>query len=782
MKQIPDALAPLAAYRQFIAYQLVPDESRPGKTHKYVIDPKGGFKRDAHDPAAWMSADDACAAVSGMGAGFGVGFVFTEHDPFFFFDLDDCLQGDGHWSPTALEMCGRFQGAAIEVSQSGRGLHIIGCGDAGPTEDRRKKSKVLPFDLYTEGRFVALTGTSIVGNAGTRHDAALADVVRLYLQKDVEVGGTGGWADEPRADWRGPTDDADLIRRALRSSSASSVFSGKASFADLWECNVEALARSYPPDGNGVLPYDASSADRALAQHLAFWTGNNHARILELMRQSALVRDKWEREDYLVRTIESACAAQRDVLVDKAPEPLAGVTAPAAEGPKPMPTVVSGSTFLAIPDQMKLFEGCVYVADRHAALVPGGKLLKPEQFRVTFGGFSFPMDPANERCVRNAWEAFTESQAFRAPRADTMCFRPDLPPAAIIETDGLRRVNTWWPVDVGRKQGDAGPFLRHLEKLLPDERDRTIILSYMAAVVQHKGVKFQWCPLLQGAEGNGKTMLTRCVAYAVGRRYTHMPPAHEITEKFNEWLFDKVFIGVEDIFVPESRQEVLEILKPMITGEFLAMRAMQQSQVMRECCANFLLNSNHEDAIKAVDPRRLAVIYTAQQNAADVIAAGMGGDYFPDLYDWLKAEGYAIVAELLHTYQIPDEFNPATHCHRAPRTSGAARFRQVSMGKIEQEVQEAVEQGLSGFRGGWVSSMALDDLLQRVRSSGLSRQRRQKLMEGLGYILHPGLPGGRVEQVTAPDGGRPQLFIRRDSPDGLLAGPDAAAAYTKAQL
>jgi hypothetical protein len=447
-----------------------------------------------------------------------------------------------------------------------------------------------------------------------------------------------------------------------------------------------------------------------------------------------------------------------------------------------MPTIVAGSTFLAIPDQMKLFEGCVYVADRHAALVPGGKLLKPEQFRVTFGGFSFPMDPANERCVRNAWEAFTESQAFRAPRADTMCFRPDLPAAAIIETDGLMRVNTWWPVDVARKQGDAGPFLRHLEKLLPDERDRTIILSYMAAVVQHKGIKFQWCPLLQGAEGNGKTMLTRCVAYAVGRRYTHMPPAHEITEKFNEWLFDKVFIGVEDIFVPESRQEVLEILKPMITGEFLAMRAMQQSQVMRECCANFLLNSNHEDAIKAVDPRRLAVIYTAQQNAADVITAGMGGDYFPDLYDWLKAEGYAIVAELLHTYDIPDEFNPATHCHRAPRTSGAARFRQVSMGKIEQEVQEAIEQGLPGFAGGWVSSLALDALLQRVRSSGLSHQRRQKLMEGLGYILHPGLPDGRVATVTAPDGGRPKLFIRRDSPDGLLVGDQVAAAYTRAQL
>lgn len=32
------------------------------------------------------------------------------------------------------------------------------------------------------------------------------------------------------------------------------------------------------------------------------------------MRQSELVRDKWEREDYLPRTILSACAQQANVL------------------------------------------------------------------------------------------------------------------------------------------------------------------------------------------------------------------------------------------------------------------------------------------------------------------------------------------------------------------------------------------------------------------------------------------------------------------------------------
>ena len=128
-------------------------------------------------------------------------------------------------------------------------------------------------------------------------------------------------------------------------------------------------------------------------------------------------------------------------------------------------------------------------------------------------------------------------------------------------------VNTYWPVDIPRKVGDPTPFLNHLAKVLPDQRDRNILLYYMAACVQHKGIKFQWAPLLQGVEGNGKTLFTRCVSEAVGRRYVHFPPAQEIQEKFNSWLFNTIFIGVEDIYVPDQKREVIEILKPMITGE-----------------------------------------------------------------------------------------------------------------------------------------------------------------------------------------------------------------------
>jgi hypothetical protein len=266
--------------------------------------------------------------------------------------------------------------------------------------------------------------------------------------------------DGPVPEWRGPTDDADLLRRALQSRSAASTFGDRASFADLWEANVPALAKAFPDDKN---PYNASDADAALVAHLAFWTGRDVARIDRLMRQSALARPKWDREDYLPRTLARILSAPGQVLIDNPPEPPASTPRAEAEAPRQRP--VEGATILTPAQQVDLFNGCVYVSAHHKVLIPGGRLLKPEQFKTNFGGYVLLMDNANQRVSRNAWEAFTESEALRPPSAHSICFRPDRPGGEIIDVAGKTYVNTWWPANIRRTQGDATLFHDLLRKL-----------------------------------------------------------------------------------------------------------------------------------------------------------------------------------------------------------------------------------------------------------------------------------------------------------------------------
>ena len=225
----------------------------------------------------------------------------------------------------------------------------------------------------------------------------------------------------------------------------------------------------------------------------------------------------------------------------------------------------------------------------------------------------------------------------------------------------------------------------------------------------------------------------------------------------------------------------------MITNDRLSKRAMQASQVMADNVANFILNSNHKDAIrKTRNDRRFAVFYTAQQTVDDVNRDGMGGDYFPRLYTWLRAGGYAIVADFLQNYAIPEELNPATRCHRAPDTSSTKEAVTASLGSVEQEILEAVDEGRPGFAGGWISSFAVERLLHAHRMArAIPPNKRRELLQSLGYDWHPGLKEGRINTPTTTDGGRPRLFVKMGSiqaePGNYGSPADIVRAYDKAQ-
>ena len=788
---LPPALAAFGDYRHFCLYKTAPSRTRPGKLDKYPCNYLGQVA-DAQDPANWMGASDACAWAAHHGEPFGVAFVFTEADPFFFLDIDGALQPDGLWSPLAQQLCSGFAGCAVEVSTSGQGLHIFG---RGPVPDHGCRNAGAGLELYTEGRFVALTGTGAVGDAG---HAARPEVLRWLVDNyfparpEGEAGRADDWDAGPCADWRGPADDDELIRRALKSHGTRAALMGGATFADLWTANADVLCAAYPADANGSSEYNASSADSGLASHLAFWTGRDAARIERLMWRSSLVREKWERDDYLPRTISAACSVSREVLRDKELAPPAIVNDDEAPYLPPESHEVAEATYVDIPAQIEMFRDCVYIRGLHRVLTPSGELLKPEAFRVAYGGYMFVLDRSNQRHTADAWEAFTGSQCVRHRQAADTCFRPDLPQGAFIRRDGLELVNIYKPLQIRRIKGDPSPFLDHLKRLLPDERDRTILLSYYAACVQYRGRKFRWAPVLQGVEGNGKTFLSLCVAYAVGQRYTHWPKASKLGAQFNGWMYGKLLYCVEDMYLPKSNLDIVEELKPMITGENLEIEGKGVDQATREICGNFLLNMNGKAGVKKTrNDRRFALFYCGQQAEPDLRRDGLDGEYMTDLHDWARGTGaygpmgdnygFAIVADMLNTWAIPPDYNPATKCQRAPITSSTEEAIEASHSPLEQVVVEAMEEGRAGFKGGWVSGGKLRDLMTEVGQRCTPHQ-REALMLGLRFVRHPGLPGGRPNNPVLPDAGRPVLYVRETHPSiSLATAPEIAAAYEGAQ-
>ncbi len=716
---------------RFIYYKLA---LKPGAA-KYDKIPCNslGEPINPHDPSQWMTR--AVAEAHRTEAVSGLGFVLNG-DGWFVLDLDNCLdRATGQWSPAAVAIYQSFAGAMAEVSVSGTGLHIFGRCEPGRLHDRRNKWDGW-LEWYHTGRFIALgpQGLHPIGDAWVERDWT-DQLLRFVPQRAADAKGPLTSTVDPT--YVGPEDDDTLIQMMLRSNSAASRFGAGVTAADLWNADTAVLARAYPAfDGSGG--FDRSAADAALMAHLAFWTGRDLARMDRLFRRSALVRDKYlNREDYRRDTIQGAARMCKRVYdVPKKPAPAAGGI----------------NMYLTVPEMQEHFAGCVYIRDAHKVLVPDGSLLKPEQFNVQYGGHLFQMTADGTKPTKKAFEAFTECMVHIFPRGITSVFRPDLPTGTILPTGG---VNIYVKPKIAVAPGDVSAFLDFLARLLPVQRDREILLAYMAACVQYPGTKFQWAPVLQGTEGNGKSLVANCVAYAIGQDYMHAPRASQLAEKFNGYLEAKLLILVEEVHMG-GRREMLDELKPYITNPRIELRGMAQEKRMIDNVANWFFCTNHRDAVlKSKNDRRYAVFFTAQQSADDIRRDGMGGQFFPRLYDWLRAGGYAHVAHFLMTYPIPADLNPATLCHRAPDTSSTVEAVEASTGAFESEIIEAVESDSVGFRGGWISSHALDRLM-RERGFKLARARLGTILTELGYHQW----GRSARPIMREDGKRPVLWCK----------------------
>lgn len=344
-------------------YQLVPREN--GKTDKVPVAHRTGVAIDSQDSDNWLLPDDALWSADELalvnGGTFGVGLVIHPDTKFFFLDLDSCRVGDG-WQPHAIAFLDRFPTAAREVSVSGNGLHVFG-SYTGERPLHRVKNKDYHAELYTGGRFAAL-GHDGTGDIFADCTAELASFAAQFFPSRGENEGVDGWTNGPVPAWKGPADDDELLRRAMRATSANAVFSGRASFADLWNGNIEILARSFPSQtGHGA--YDGSSADLALFNHLAFWTGSDCERMLKLVQRDdcKLRRDKWGRVDnYLVPTILRACGDQTEWY-----------SGPRTEPPPPGPSIFAAepSAPAQAPAQQTI------TIDAAGTVVPTGTAVPP---------------------------------------------------------------------------------------------------------------------------------------------------------------------------------------------------------------------------------------------------------------------------------------------------------------------------------------------------------------------------------------------------------------------
>ena len=359
--------AALVAQRRFVLYKLVPLPS--GKSDKVPTDPATGLPVSAQNESAWMLPGVALGWAAAFGEGYGVGVALREPCGLFFIDIDGCIDDDGALSELARKLVADFAGCYIEYSPSGRGLHIFGSYTGEPPAHSCKNIP-LHVECYTSGRFMTTTGATFA-EGSPLYDATgqLWATAWAYFQPKTIEGADGaqGWTTEydPLCTITGTPEERIAILRKTKSFAAK-FNSRKVTFEDLWTANEAKLSHAWPADTHAKsgLTYDASSADQAFFNHLAWGFGNNCDAIEQfaLATDCPLHRAKWdERPDYRRNTILKACAIPKQwkrTRADAAPSsariavpepPSAGQPIPTPQPQASVQTIVAGSAVVPPP-------------------------------------------------------------------------------------------------------------------------------------------------------------------------------------------------------------------------------------------------------------------------------------------------------------------------------------------------------------------------------------------------------------------------------------------------
>ena len=319
-------------------------------------------------------------------------------------------------------------------------------------------------------------------------------------------------------------------------------------------------------------------------------------------------------------------------------------------------------------DKPEIKQNWIWVASiKRFIYLPTFQEYDAEQFSGLFAPM-FKRGKASDHCLRN----------HEFPRVEGKTYWP-LQEKIVME-EGTKKLNCWRPCTIEPVDGNVQPFLDHVTYIFPEVKEQNILLDYLAFQVQHPGIKIHWAILIQGPSGNGKSFFAKAVMRNIlgahNIKFLHCDTLHE---PYTGWQKDCQLVVVEEVMA-RGRLEVMNKLKPIITEPWTMIREMYKPPYEQRNRFNFLMMTNHPDALILDEGDRRYCVLSAE-------APPQPHEYYAGLFEWADDNA----GPLLHWFQQRDlsAFQPKAH---APTTEG----KQVMIEESRPPLDEWIMQQVAG--------------------------------------------------------------------------------------
>ncbi|MBI1360002.1 MAG: DUF3987 domain-containing protein [Alphaproteobacteria bacterium] len=262
--------AELKAYRNFVVWRY---EHKPNqeKLAKVLYSPHTKRHASSIDPKTWRAFDECVAAFRASKRNppgkqwDGIGFVFSDNDPYAGVDFDQT--DDAELFAYQKQWAERFNSYA-EKSPSGKGLHVIVKGSV----PKGINSRAHKIEVYSSGRYFTMTG-DVYSNAWIADRNDELNALWAELSNSRAMYSEGGTPDEPQTE-----DDDTVWSRAANAPKNGDKF--KQLWAGQWQHVVDSKGQPYSSQ---------SEADFALMETLRFYS-RSRSQCARMFRNSELYR------------------------------------------------------------------------------------------------------------------------------------------------------------------------------------------------------------------------------------------------------------------------------------------------------------------------------------------------------------------------------------------------------------------------------------------------------------------------------------------------------------
>jgi hypothetical protein len=249
----------------------------------------------------------------------------------------------------------------------------------------------------------------------------------------------------------------------------------------------------------------------------------------------------------------------------------------------------------------------------------------------------------------------------------------------------------------------AQQWIDHASFLFPDDNERAFLLDYLAHIVQHRGVKIQFAPILIGAQGVGKDLLLNPIVAFLGDSNTRQVDPEDFNPKTFGDFFESELCIVQEI-TRHGRHDYYERMKALIsttTGNKIKINRKYMMPYEVENFVNFVFFSNHTDAVSlSEDDRRFFVIESP--------AFPQKSGYYKSLVSFYENGGTPAVISWLKARDLSN-FNPGG---RPMMTDAKTNMVSESRAPVIREVADALYHGQLAAR----TIMDNMELLKLVKS------------------------------------------------------------------